>query len=241
MALSSEKALASNYNKSETQHCQFCGKECKSKNSLIQHEIRCKENPNRKCFNNLKYFAGQKLKGKTKDNCEYIQHQQESFYSNKEKGLHVNYHSTGAASTLEKEIQRRQHISSTAKINKKSGGLRVNSGRGKKGIYKGYYCDSTYELVYIIYNIDHNIKFERCTLKYDYECNGEKHKYHPDFILEDGSLVEIKGYMRDVDLIKLNSVKDRPIKLLFEKDLKYAFDYVKQNYIYNKLTDLYEN
>lgn len=28
-------------------YCKFCGKECKNKNSLIQHEIRCKKNPNR--------------------------------------------------------------------------------------------------------------------------------------------------------------------------------------------------
>ena len=27
--------------------CQYCGKECKNKNSLVQHEIRCKYNPNR--------------------------------------------------------------------------------------------------------------------------------------------------------------------------------------------------
>ncbi len=26
-------------------NCIYCGKECKNKNSLIQHEIRCKENP----------------------------------------------------------------------------------------------------------------------------------------------------------------------------------------------------
>ncbi len=27
--------------------CKYCGKECKNKNSLHQHEIRCKNNPNR--------------------------------------------------------------------------------------------------------------------------------------------------------------------------------------------------
>lgn len=27
--------------------CKHCGKVCKNKNSLAQHEIRCKENPNR--------------------------------------------------------------------------------------------------------------------------------------------------------------------------------------------------
>lgn len=27
--------------------CRYCGKECKHKNSLTQHELRCKENPNK--------------------------------------------------------------------------------------------------------------------------------------------------------------------------------------------------
>ena len=32
----------------EVLHCKYCGKECVGKNSLVQHEIRCKENPNKK-------------------------------------------------------------------------------------------------------------------------------------------------------------------------------------------------
>ena len=33
--------------------CKYCNKLCKNKNSLVQHEIRCKENPNRiPCYGN---------------------------------------------------------------------------------------------------------------------------------------------------------------------------------------------
>lgn len=33
--------------------CQFCGRQCKNKNSLVQHEIRCKQNPDHiECFGN---------------------------------------------------------------------------------------------------------------------------------------------------------------------------------------------
>lgn len=33
--------------------CKFCGKQLKNKNALVQHEIRCKENPNRiECYGN---------------------------------------------------------------------------------------------------------------------------------------------------------------------------------------------
>lgn len=53
MALNSEKAKVSNFNKPQIQYCQYCGKECKNTNSLKQHEVRCRENPNRKAFNNL--------------------------------------------------------------------------------------------------------------------------------------------------------------------------------------------
>lgn len=45
--------------------CKYCGKLCKNQNSLTQHEIRCKKNPNRKmkneimhqCVNCGNYFA----------------------------------------------------------------------------------------------------------------------------------------------------------------------------------------
>lgn len=36
-----------NLNKEQILYCQHCGKECKSLNSLINHERLCKENPNR--------------------------------------------------------------------------------------------------------------------------------------------------------------------------------------------------
>jgi len=37
-------------------NCIYCGKECKNKNSLAQHEVRCKKNPNRKGFDNFAEF-----------------------------------------------------------------------------------------------------------------------------------------------------------------------------------------
>lgn len=109
-----------------------------------------------------------------------------------------------------------------------------------KGYYKGIYCDSTWELVYVVYNIDHNIPFKRCERVYEYEYNGKKHKYYPDFELDDGTIIEIKGYDNGTTEAKINSVKDRPIKVLYKDDLKYAFNYVKDNYEYKNLKDLYE-
>lgn len=122
-----------------------------------------------------------------------------------------------------------------------NGGLMsLKIGRGNGGWYKGIYCMSTYELVYVIYNLDHDIKFKPCKRIYTYLWKNTLHKYHPDFELDDGTIIEIKGYLTDQDKAKINAVKDMPIKVLFEKDLQYAFEYVKENYSYKKLKDLYD-
>ena len=112
----------------------------------------------------------------------------------------------------------------------------------KCGYYKGIYCGSTYELVYTIYNLDHNIPFERNKKGFPYEYNGKIHHYYPDYITPDG-YVEIKGYWTDKVDVKLASV-DKSIVILYKKDLKYAFDYVSKTYMNGKKTGwqvLYDN
>lgn len=127
-------------------------------------------------------------------------------------------------------LETKKKISETAKRNKKSGGYRHGSGRGKQGWYQGYWCDSTYELAFVIYCIDHEIKFSRNTIKYSYKRDGEMHYYSPDFKMENGDLVEIKGYLTLDTLLKISAVKDRKIKVLFYEDIKYMFDYVSEKY-----------
>lgn len=233
-------------------NCQFCHKHCKNHNSLRNHERLCKENPNRQ-FTNMHSTAWQEemrsridytnswIKGKTKESSDSIrkgiEKRKQTIAKLKAEG---NYRKDGKANTAEAEELRRKRISETMKKNPKAGGKRAKSGRGKKGWYKGYFCDSTYELVFIIYNLDHNIEFKRCELEYTYTYNGEIHKYYPDFELGDGSLVETKGYHTQLVDIKLSAVTDRQITILYEKDLKYAFDWVKDHYTYKQLSDLYE-
>lgn len=48
MAQNKEKAVNSKFNQQQTLYCKYCGKECKSINSLKQHECRCPSNENRK-------------------------------------------------------------------------------------------------------------------------------------------------------------------------------------------------
>ena len=126
------------------------------------------------------------------------------------------------------------------------GGYRLKGHRkSKKGYYKGIYCDSTYELAYLIYCLDHNIDIKRCNESFEYEYEGKKHRYHPDFVVN-GEIIEIKGYHTDLVDIKLKSV-DKPIKILYYEDMKDVFDYVCKTYNkkyyhgHNNLDELYSN
>lgn len=132
---------------------------------------------------------------------------------------------TGRAATPEAEAERIRKITEHAK--QKNGGYRQGSGRGKKGWYKGFFCDSSYELAYIIYCLDHNISIERNTTKLKYSWEGKERNYIPDFIV-DGKLVEIKGYKTKQWEAKLEAYPD--IRVLYEKDLKDVFEYVHTKY-----------
>lgn len=111
-----------------------------------------------------------------------------------------------------------------------SGGYRLHGHRKSySGYYKGIWCDSTYELGYLIYCLDHNIDIKRCEETFEYELNGKKHKYHPDFLV-DGNIIEIKGYDRgDVSAKKL-SINDSNYKLLYYKDIEKEMKYVAETY-----------
>src|SRR5260370_38590763 len=58
----------------------------------------------------------------------------------------------------EREAARRARLSQVALL-RGLGGYERGSGRGKKGRYRGRWCDSTYELVFVAYAFDHEIPF----------------------------------------------------------------------------------
>lgn len=118
------------------------------------------------------------------------------------------------------------------------------SGRGKKGYYKGFQCDSSYELAYVIYCLDHNIQIERCKEYFEYEYQGKKHRYYPDFVVND-EIVEIKGFWNGRVNAKRDAVllQNRKYKILFPKDMDFIFKYIEEKYgkLVNKnISDLFE-
>lgn len=128
----------------------------------------------------------------------------------------------------------------------KCGGYKKKSGRSYHGYYKGIWCDSTYELAYLIYCLDHNIDIKRCNETFKYEYENKIHEYHPDFEVN-GILIEIKGYYTELVDIKASSIIEKPYKILYYDDLQEVFEYVaitynKKNYVRkNNFYELYDD
>jgi hypothetical protein len=153
-----------------------------------------------------------------------------------EISLKISKKVTGRASTPEKEEERKRKISENGKG--KIGGYREGSGRGKQGRYKGIWCDSSWELAWVIYNIDHAIEFERNKDKFEYRYKNKIKKYIPDFKLKDGTYIEIKGYETEQWKEKLKQFKEKIIVINAE-EIKPFLNYVKNKYGYNFI-NLYE-
>lgn len=102
----------------------------------------------------------------------------------------------------------------------------------KWGTYKGIHCDSSWELAYVMYNLYHDIEFERCRDHFTYyDKNGKSHEYFPDFI-QDGEYIEIKNYSTETVELKLQAVIDKghKIKVLYKKDISLYISYAKNTY-----------
>lgn len=134
-------------------------------------------------------------------------------------------------------------ISKKMKLNPNSGGIRKGSGRGKSGWYKGNWCDSTWELAWVIYNIDNSIKFERNNTGFEYVYKNEIRKYYPDFIVNK-EYYEIKGRrnyesLDDKNKAKIDNFEGGVLNVLYSKEIKPYIDYAISKYGKNFYT-LYE-
>ena len=202
--------------------CKYCSKIGKNAGGLAAHEKHCKDNPNRVPFKRSPN-AGRK-KGCTAWNKG--KSYEETYGIEKAEEIRVKASNAlkGRGHPHSDETKRR--LSKIAKL-RNFGGYQQGSGRGKKGWYKGFFCDSSWELAFLVYCLDHNIPIERNKEKRSYLWKGKTYNYIPDFIV-DGSIVEIKGYKSNKWLAKHECNSD--IKVYYEEDMKKYFNYVHNEY-----------
>lgn len=120
------------------------------------------------------------------------------------------------------------------------GGYRQGSGRSKSGYYKGIYCGSTYELCWVIYSIDTNVKFKR----FEKKLTDGITTYFPDFILDDNkTIIELKGYELGDSVKNKTLLAEKlgyKVIILRKEDLADVFEYVYQKFGTKKFHTLYD-
>ena len=101
-------------------------------------------------------------------------------------------------------------------------------GEAHRGYWNGVWCDSSWELAFLMWCKDHEKEIVRNTEDFKYPFrNGFKY-YRPDFIV-DGKYVEIKGVMDGRSKRKIFSFP-YPLIVIGEKDIKPYIDYAKYKY-----------
>jgi len=123
----------------------------------------------------------------------------------------------------------KRKISNSMKGNKNWINSTTKSGRGKKGYYNGMYFMSTWELAFMVYYKENNIKFDRNWDKFEYlDFDGNKRYYIPDFILNN-TYIEVKGYMTEKVRHKLKCFK-HPLTILGKVEMMPMIQYVEKKY-----------
>ncbi len=201
--------------------CKFCNRNFKNAGGLASHLRSCTSNPGKTPWTRNAWNKGKRAvqtpwnAGLNKNTDERL-----AKISQDRKGVKCG---TFTAHTSETK----QRLSAAAK-ERNLGGYVEGSGRGKKGRYKGIWCDSSWELAYLIYCEDHGITAERCTETFEYRFKEKVRKYNPDFIV-DGKYVELKGYKTKQWEQKLKQFP-HCIEVLYEAEMKPILDYVQSKY-----------
>lgn len=222
----------------ELLYCQYCGKECKNSNSLKNHEIRCKCNPNRIIITSYFNEYNEKLKSG-----EIIKKYSNHYDKANKLGLpkpKISQETSVKLSNVNKNKKRtnetKMKISNAMKQIVKDKpdvycGQHIN-GRVKKYEYNGIHLDGTWEVIVAQYLDKNNIKWQRPHNSFEYIWENDVHSYYPDFYLPDYEYyIEVKGYETERDLIKYTTInklivlKKKEINSIINNNFN-IFDYI---------------
>ena len=221
--------------------CKYCKRIISNIGSLVAHEMCCQNNPNK-----IKHKTGPNVgnkkgyvpwnSGLRKETDKRMQKCSDFLRNGYATGKYKK--SSGIAPTKDLEDLRRKRISQSMKKNPNCGGYRKNSGRGKYGWYKGIWCQSSWELAWVIWALENKIDFQRNWKKFEYKFKGKIKYYIPDFILNNNDYVEVKGYWTKQFQMKIQQFPFN-LEVFSKKEMKPILNYVIHKYGKNYI-NLYE-
>lgn len=185
-------------------NCKYCDRKAKSVNSNTQHEIRCKENPNKikttgsggrlPGFKGANQFTKAKLLGLPKPVVS-----EETRKKLSKSGIEQNKNCW----TPEKRKQHSESMKRAVRNNPDSYSKNNVSGRVKLIEYNGSKLKGSWELLTAQWLDRLNVKWETEVNPQEYCWNNGTHLYFPDFYLPDYNIyIEVKGYKRERDIAK---------------------------------------
>lgn len=192
--------------------CEFCKKVCKNTTSIKQHTDYCKENPNKQTVKpktEAWYAAMRKRKG----------HQDHHYTKARLLGLprptiSEEYRERLRIRGLNQiwtEERRKRHSESMKKavLNNPDSYSKNNvSGRAKLVEYGNTKLKGGWEVKVAVWLDKNNISWTNEIEPIKYSWEGKDKLYFPDFYLPEYDLyIEVKGYKRDIDEAKWNSVE----------------------------------
>lgn len=201
-------------------NCKFCKKECKSENSLRNHERLCKKNPQRQ----HSPFESNEIQAVRKKSNQFI----------KAKSLGIDCKVSDETRNKIKEsstriwtAEKRKEHSERMKIqaqknldNHPDSYLHKNIfGRSKKTLYKNEWLHSSWELEFAMWLDSIQVEWTKKVPYFNYEWDGSSRRYFPDFYLKKFDLyVEVKGYQTDRDTVKWKCIPN--LVIVKEKEIK---------------------
>ena len=180
-------------------------------NSLRNHERLCKENPNKQIIkSNFEGYNKRRKELGLPGNNQHTKAKKEGRVIIPSDELRKRMSDAGKGRKLTEEQKSRISESMKRVVREKPESYSASNvnGRVKKVLYKGVLLDSKWELEFAEWCDKESISWEKNTVGFEYEWNGNR-IYYPDFYLKDlKRFVEVKGYERERDLIKWKSIPD---------------------------------
>ena len=101
-------------------------------------------------------------------------------------------------------------------------------GQPRRGWYRGYWCDSAWELAFLLWHLDHGREIVRNTHDFPYPFRNGLKYYRPDFLVE-GEYVEIKGVMDGRSKRKIANFP-YPLRVVGKREIQPFLDYAEFKY-----------